>query len=674
LVKSSGVALYACFGKSVKMKTSSPRGKSVQNVAVIFKTHLDIGFTDFAASVLQKYLRQYIPAALDLARQTRESPHRFVWTTGSWLVHRFLEDASPKERRKIEQAILAGDFHWLALPFTTHTELMDASLFRLGLAFSKRLDERFGRTTVAAKMTDVPGHTRGMVPLLAAAGVRLLHIGVNPASTIPDVPPVFRWRVGMAEIIVIYEKDYGGVTYMPGRAALSVNLTGDNLGPQNEGEIANVFAKLGRRFPSARVQATNLNEVANSLWKTRSRLPVLGEEIGDTWIHGTGTDPGKMARFREICRLRNQWITSRRLTDGGPLDVKFGENLLLVAEHTWGMDIKTHLADFGIYSPAKLQRALGKSNFRAVTASWKEQQAYLDKAIGALPERLRREAQLRLRELNPKRPQAGKRRAVDKGIQIDLAPWRLTLDQHGRINSLIHERTGREKLDVSRGMGALIFQTFSAADYRRFYREYNTWDVEWAQLDFMKQDLPESVPSSLHCPILREAWRQGPTKFGAALDFATEAQELGAPAEVFLELETCEEGIDMKVQWFDKPANRRPEALWLQFAPRLPARSRWILEKVGVPLDAHDVVRDGNRHLHAVGGSIVAGDFSLTSLDAPLVSIGTPQLLRHHNRQPSLTSGVSVILFNNLWGTNFPMWTSDDAAFRFHCRWREDKG
>jgi len=67
-------------------------------------------------------------------------------------------------------------------------------LFEFGLSLSQELDARFGRQTIAAKMTDVPGHTRGIVPLLAQAGVKFLHIGVNPASTVPGVPPLFRWQ------------------------------------------------------------------------------------------------------------------------------------------------------------------------------------------------------------------------------------------------------------------------------------------------------------------------------------------------------------------------------------------------------------------------------------------------------------------------------------------------
>ena len=89
---------------------------------------------------------------------------------------------------------------------------MDAQLFRAGLGISEELDDRFGRTTTAAKMTDVPGHTRAMVPLLAEAGVTFLHLGVNPAWPVPDVPPVFRWRSpDGAEVVVAYQAGgYGG--------------------------------------------------------------------------------------------------------------------------------------------------------------------------------------------------------------------------------------------------------------------------------------------------------------------------------------------------------------------------------------------------------------------------------------------------------------------------------
>ena len=43
-------------------------------------------------------------------------------------------------------------------------------------------------------MTDVTGHTRGIIAPLAEHGVKLLDIGPNAACTAPDVPPVFLWK------------------------------------------------------------------------------------------------------------------------------------------------------------------------------------------------------------------------------------------------------------------------------------------------------------------------------------------------------------------------------------------------------------------------------------------------------------------------------------------------
>lgn len=165
-----------------------------KNIHLIFKTHLDVGFTDYASVVVNNYFSKYIPASLRVAREMRErgQPERFLWTTGSWLIYEYLEQAQPAARKEMEEAILRGDIAWHALPFTTHTELEDAELFRFGLRLAKELDERFGRKTIAAKLTDVPGHTRGIVPLLAEAGIKFLHIGVNPGSTVPSVPPLFR--------------------------------------------------------------------------------------------------------------------------------------------------------------------------------------------------------------------------------------------------------------------------------------------------------------------------------------------------------------------------------------------------------------------------------------------------------------------------------------------------
>ena len=98
----------------------------------------------------------------------------------------------------------------------------------------------------------------------------------------------------------------------------------------------------------------------------------------------------------------------------------------------------------------------------------------------------------------------------------------------------------------------------------------------------------------------------------------------------------------------------------------------WAFDKMGERISPLDVVRDGNRKLHAVDSGLYYADppstLAIETLDAPLVAPGEPSLLNFNNRQPVLSKGMHFNLFNNVWGTNFPMWYEDDARFRFTLR------
>ena len=57
-----------------------------------------------------------------------------------------------------------------------------------------------------------------------------------------------------------------------------------------------------------------------------------------------------------------------------------------------------------------------------------------------------------------------------------------------------------------------------------------------------------------------------------------------------------------------------------------------------------------------------------TAPTRPLVAPGEPSLLDFNDRQPPLERGMHFNLYNNVWGTNFPMWSDEDARFRFVLR------
>ena len=155
-------------------------------------------------------------------------------------------------------------------------------------------------------MTDVPGHTRGIVPLLAAAGVRFLHLGVNTASPVPDVPDVFRWGgPDGAEVVVMYQDSYGE-THLPEgiEDALAFAHTADNIGPADRcrRRKSSLRGSAISTPPPASAAAT-LEDYGVLLWARRETLPVVDQEIGNSWIHGVASDPVKTARFLALQRL-----------------------------------------------------------------------------------------------------------------------------------------------------------------------------------------------------------------------------------------------------------------------------------------------------------------------------------------------------------------------------------
>lgn len=650
-------------------------------VHLVAKTHLDVGFTDRAAAVVDTYVERYIPAAIALCAQMRrlDGAERFVWTTGSWLVHTYLERADRAGRAAAEGAIAAGDLAWHALPFTTHTELCDPALVEAGLGIAARLDQRFGRRTIAAKLTDVPGHTRALVGLLAGAGVELLHVGVNPAWRIPEVPGAFRWRgPGGDEVTVVYQAGgYGGVASVPGADdVLAFANTGDNLGPPTADAVVADHAAVAARAPGAEVRASTLDAFAGAIRPVVPELPVVTAEIGDRWIHGVGSDPRKVAALRELLRLRRSWLVDGRV---GPDDQRlrgFHENLLLVCEHTWGLDEKEHLPDRTRWAPSDLPSLRSEAGTRAYEASWAEQRAYVDAAVAALAgTRLQDEAATALAGLvapSTDRPW----RTVGWTGRV-LGGWELDVDPRtGAVSRLCHVASGRLVASEHHPILATAHRSYSEADYARFVAhalEVAPEDEWWATEDNTKPGIDAAGAVAAWWVPERVEMLGVEGALVIRLHLPAESRRLsGAPRLIEVELTDAspvgDEGgvLRAEVRWDAKPANRLPEATWVSFRPVVDDPAWWMFDKLGEDVSPLDVVCRGARHLHAVGdGGAHNGDLRLRSLDAPLVAPGRPALLPVDDELPDLAGGLHVCLHDNLWGTNFPMWSEGPARFRF---------
>lgn len=669
------------FSSSV-MHSENKINKRISNVLVLFKTHLDIGFTDYAGNVLKKYFSHFLPVALDLARNSRleNSNNRFIWTTGSWLIYEYLEQANPSDKIIMEQAIEAGDVIWHGLPFTSHTELMSSSLMHAGIHIAKVLDNRFGKRTIAAKMTDVPGHTRSLVPVFHQEGIEMLHIGVNPASSLPDVPPIFNWKApDGSETMVMYQGNYGGVMVLPDqKTAVSIVFTGDNHGPQSQTEITAIYQSLKQQFPNAVVQASDLNQLTIDLKKQKEHLPVVTGEIGDTWIHGIGSDPLKIAHFREMQRFREDLLNSGELKAGSPEDMAFTTPLSMVAEHTWGMDVKTFLKSWNSYSQDKFEAAIKTEPFQMMEKSWQEKRNYIRTAIESLPDGLNNKANERLKELQPLRRNISGLKNLNLNEPLHTDFFKIEFDHRtGAMVSLLQKESGRNWAGHGNHIGLFTYQTFSVKDYDRFFDQYLRSRPQWALADFGKPGLESANPVSRIWQSLVKAAYKAEESNGIRIFLDSEVLDKqgktppGCPAQIRTEMffPKSESEIQITLFWFNKKATRLPEALWFSFVPTLSKDENWILDKSGQEVDPTDVVRNGARKLHAIQQGIWAGEgeqkFVMQSLDAPLVATGERNLLNFDNAIPAAEDGMHFCLFNNVWGTNFTMWFDDDMKFRF---------
>lgn len=632
----------------------------INKILILFKTHLDIGFTDFSKNVVDKYMNEYIPNAISVSRKLREEgcKAQFKWTTGSWLIHEYLRTHSGETEKDICKAIERGDICWHGLPCTTHTELMSASLFEYGLSLSAELDKRFAKKTVAAKMTDVPGHTKAMIPHLKKAGIEFLHIGVNPASAVPEIPPVFIWRAESGEeITVMYNTDYGAYTKI-GNTGIAVYFahTGDNLGGQSAEQVKDVYATLEKEFPNAELIAADLNDVALAVRKIKDTLPVITDEIGDSWIHGIGTDPRKISVFKGFDRLAGT------LSDGEDKKI-LQRALLMVCEHTWGLNGQHNLGDHGNYLRKDFEKVRCKDNYRRMEASWEEQRHYLTDALERLSSENQRKA-LQITENSSRVPcRICGDNAVESGKIINLNGWEISFDDSGAVIHL--KKDGLLLADENHKLFVPMYEQFSASDYKRFYGQYNRFDILWAQEDFTKIGLDAVGAEYMRFFTKAEAYKNAD---GIAVkykfpNFAFE--QCGCPEMCDLLITADSDKLYFDFAWFNKPANRMTEAFWIGFRP-IAGNKR--IRKLGTEINPKNVVYKGNRRLHGTDFGVVYDEITIESVDSSLVAPGKPSLLNFIQDIPADDEAIYFNLYNNVWNTNFPMWYDECARFRFTLR------
>jgi len=349
------LAVSILLMNNVTAQDKTVSGK-VTDVWIVVKSHFDLGFTDLAENVFQRYRTEMMDKSLKVmeANKGLSKENQFVWTVPGWPL--YAQMLGPKQdslrKIKIEQAVKDEMLTPHALAFSTHTESQDLEDLVRSLSFSSNVCRQYGLPIpIAAKMTDVPSHSWVLPTLLYHAGIKFLHIGVNPASQYPRVPQLFWWEgADGSKVLCSYTIDYGSSFFpaadWPCKNYLCMIMAGDNHGPPAIAEVAKWKKQYKEKMPNVKVHFGTLDDFAKAALSENPELPVVRGDMPDTWIHGIMSMPRatKVARdTRPLEPALETFDTQLRCWGLKPGSVSklladAYEQSLLYSEHTWGMN------------------------------------------------------------------------------------------------------------------------------------------------------------------------------------------------------------------------------------------------------------------------------------------------------------------------------------------------
>ena len=359
---------------------------SVDEVVIVFKMHFDIGYTDWAESVLQKYATSMMDETLQSVRETEILPEedQFVWTLPGWPMKYMLENTSEDHKQALDTALRRGRFKVHALPFTFETESSDLETLVRGMDFSSRINRKYGFALPrGAKLTDVPSHSWVLPTLLTQAGVKILHIGCNPGSKSPDVPTLFWWEGpdGSRLLTFNWAEYYGSGVLPPAnwpyKTWLAMIHTHENTGAPKPEEVAAVLKEAREKLPNAKIRIGQLEDFYDALMRENPELPVIRGDMPDTWIHGYMSMPREVKKNKSLQRsIYVEEALNTQLRQWG-LDAepvisyidKAIEQTLLFDEHSFGLAMSHgHQASWKYGDDFWQERAQGKYDF--IETSW----------------------------------------------------------------------------------------------------------------------------------------------------------------------------------------------------------------------------------------------------------------------------------------------------------------
>ena len=370
----------AISGRPIRAITYTLKPIKKREIHFLHHTHLDIGYTHHQDDVMHLQW-QHMEKAIELAIKTQDYPAEahFKWLPeGLWPVETYLDQASDSKRLALMDAIKKGWIGLDALYANELTALCSAEELLELVGYARRIRARYGFKVESAMISDVPGYSWGIVPVLAQSGVRYLSVGPNNGHRIgrtfllADKPFYWQSPSGKEKILIwIHGKGYSWFhtalqTATEGMAIenkltdtrifdylreldeqhypydiipIRYNVGSDN-GPPDP-RLPELVKSWNEQFESPKMVISLPVEMFHKFEeKYGMQLPVYSGDFTPYWEDGAASTARETALNR---RTRERLVQAQTLwallqPDQYPLEKinSAWRNILLYDEHTWG--------------------------------------------------------------------------------------------------------------------------------------------------------------------------------------------------------------------------------------------------------------------------------------------------------------------------------------------------
>ena len=356
-------------GKSIGKKEVTIKPVRKWEVYLLHHSHVDIGYTHVQTEVERKHW-QYFKEVIELARKTADYPAAapFKWNVEVlWAVDSYLKQASTEDRAAFVDAAKKG---WIGLDALYGNELTalcrPEELVRL-VDYAQKLRDRYDLTIDSAMITDVPGYTWGIVPVLAQSGVKYFSVGPNRGHRIGytlsrwgDKPfywespcrqhKILCWVAGEGYSFFHSGRLDGGrlfgylqrlqeAQYPYDMVQLRYSIGGDN-GPPDP-KLSEFVRDWNKKYAYPKLVVATTTEMFREFEsRYADRIPTQRGDFTPYWEDGAGSSARETAINRSAAERLVQAETLWAMLD--PAEYPAAEfdaawrDVILYDEHTWG--------------------------------------------------------------------------------------------------------------------------------------------------------------------------------------------------------------------------------------------------------------------------------------------------------------------------------------------------